>query len=152
MDPSTIAKPNIKSTICESSGCSAYATIEVNIPVGDLGTFPEAWLTSYLIDHLKQHLATYTEVKTSSEGKTVPARIYYDQALQMLKVGAYNPVPSYIIQFSHLNTRLQTELDQLQDIDLIYVLKQAVSRIFEDINLELYHNSISRILRVVLQR
>jgi hypothetical protein len=32
------------------------------------------------------------------------------------------------------------------------VLKQAVSRIFEDINLELYHNSISRALRVVLQR
>lgn len=38
MDENTIAKLNIKSTICEASGCSAYATIEVNIPVGDLGT------------------------------------------------------------------------------------------------------------------
>lgn len=34
----TIPKPHIKSTICEASGCSQYATIEVNIPVGDLGT------------------------------------------------------------------------------------------------------------------
>jgi hypothetical protein len=112
----------------------------------------DQWLTSYLVDHLKQHLAIYTEVKTNSEGKTIHVRIYYDQALQMLKIGAYNPVPKYIIRFSHLTPRLQNELDQLHDIDLIYVLKQVVSRIFEDINLELYHNSISRVLRVVLQR
>jgi hypothetical protein len=112
----------------------------------------EEWLTSYLIDHLKQHLATYTEVIINNEGISTHVRIYYDQALQMLKIGAYKPVPPYVIQFSHLTPRLQIELDQLHDIDLIYVLKQAVSRIFEDINLELYHNSISRALRVVLQR
>ena len=110
------------------------------------------WLTSYLIDHLKQHLATYAEVKTNSEGETIHVRFYYDQALQMLKIAAYNPVPPYVIQYSHLTSRLQSELDQLHDIDLIYVLKQAASRIFEDINPELYHNSISRVLRVVLQR
>ena len=34
----TIAKPHIKSTICEASECSADATTEVNVPVGDLGT------------------------------------------------------------------------------------------------------------------
>jgi hypothetical protein len=115
-------------------------------------TSDEPWLTSYLLDHLKQHLATYTEVKTNSEGKTTKIRIYYDQALQLLKIGAYKPVPPYVIQFSHLTPRLQIELDQLQDMDLKYVLKQAVSRIFEDINLGLYHNSISRVLWVVLQR
>jgi hypothetical protein len=112
----------------------------------------DAWLTSYLIDHLKQHLATYTELITNKEGKTAKVRIYYEQAFQLLKIGAYKPASPYIIQFSHLTSRLQTELDQLHNIDLIYVLKQAVSRIFEDINLELYHNSISRALRVVLQR
>jgi hypothetical protein len=112
----------------------------------------KAWLTSYLIDHLSQHLATYTEVKTNSEDETIHVCIYYDQALQMLKIGSYDPVPPYVINFSHLTPRLQTELDQLHDLDFTYVLKQAVSRIFEDINLELYHNSISRALRVVLQR
>ena len=123
---------------------------------GSLGcticTSDALWLTSYLIDHLKQHLATYTEVITNKEGKTAEVRIYYEQAFQLLKIGAYKPAPPYIIQFSHLTSRLQTELDQLDDIDRIYVLKQAVSRIFEDINLELHHSSISHVLRVVLQR
>lgn len=115
-------------------------------------TSKEEWLTSYLIDHLKQHLATYTEVITNSEGKTAEARIYYDQGFQLLKIGAYKPVPPYVIKFSHLTPRLQNELNQLDDIDRIYVLKQAVSRIFEDINLGIYHNSISCVLRIVLQR
>lgn len=115
-------------------------------------TSDKRWFTSYLIDHLKQHLATYAEIITNNEGKTTEIRIYYFQAFEMLKIGAYNPVPPYVIIFSHLTSRLQTELNQLHDIDLTYVLKQAVSRIFEDLNLELYHNSISRPLRVVLQR
>jgi hypothetical protein len=123
---------------------------------GSLGcticTSDALWLTSYLIDHLKQHLATYTEVITNKEGKTAKVRIYYGQAFQLLKIGAYKPAPPYIIRFSHLTPRLQSELDQLDDIDRTYVLKQAVSRIFEDINLGLYHNSISRVLWVVLQR
>jgi hypothetical protein len=115
-------------------------------------TSDDAWLTSYLIDHLKQHLATYTEVKTNSEGETIRVRVYYEQAFQLLKIGAYKPAPPYIIWFSHLTSRLQTELVQLDDIHRTYVLKQTVSRIFEDINLELCHNSISRVLRVVLQK
>ena len=115
-------------------------------------TSATAWLTSYLIDHLKLHLATYTEVITDNEGKTVEVRIYYYQALQMLKIGAYNPASAYVIRFSHLTSRLQTELNELDVIDLNYVLKQSVSRIFEDINIDLYHNSISRMLRIDLQR
>lgn len=115
-------------------------------------TSAKPWLTSYLIDHLKLHLATYTEVITNNEGKTAEVRIYYCQALRMLKIGAYNPAPAYVIRFSHLTSRLQTELNELDDIDLSYVLKQAVSRIFEDINVGLYHNSISRMLRIILER
>jgi len=115
-------------------------------------TSDEAWFTSYLVDNLKQHLATYTELITNNDGKIAAVRTYYDQAFRLLKIGAYNPVPPYVIQFSHLTPRLQTELNQLDSIDRTYVLKQAVSRIFEDLNLELYHNSISRVLRIVLQR
>jgi hypothetical protein len=115
-------------------------------------TSAKPWLTSYLIDHLKLHLATYTEIITDNEGKTAEVRIYYCQALQMLKIGAHNPAPAYVIRFSHLTSRLQTELNELDGIDLSYVLKQVVSRIFEDINIELYHNSISRMLRIDLQR
>jgi hypothetical protein len=111
----------------------------------------EAWLTSYLIDDLKRHLATYTEIITNNDGKIAAVRTYYDQAFRLLKIGAYDPVPPYVIQFSHLTPRLQSELNQLDGIERIYVLKQAVSRIFEDINLELYHNSVSRALRIELR-
>jgi hypothetical protein len=178
MDQDVLPKQNIKSTICETSGCSAPVPVPIptftisrrtldlegpagpefgwNLEHGSSGclscTSDEAWIISYLIDHLKQHLATYTEVITNREGKTAKVRIYYDQAFQLLKIGAYNPAPPYIIQFFHFTSRLQTELDQLDDIDRTYVMKQAVSRIFEDINLELYHNSISRVLKVVLKR
>lgn len=112
----------------------------------------ELWTTNYLIDRLKQHLTTYTEVITNNEGKTAPARVYNDQAFQLQKIGRYKPAPPYIIQFSHLTPRLQAELNQLDDIERMYLLKQAVVRIFEDVNMGIYHNSVSRVLRVVLQR
>jgi hypothetical protein len=41
---------------------------------------------------------------------------------------------------------------ELYDLDIRkYVLKEAVGRIFEDIDSELYHNSISRVLEVKLK-
>jgi hypothetical protein len=115
-------------------------------------TSDEVWFTSYLIDHLKQYLATYTEVITNNEGESTVVRPYCDQAFRLLKIGRYNPPQPYIIKFSHLTSRLRTELNQLDGIDRIYVLKQAVSRIFEDVNIGIYHNSVSHVLRVVLQR
>ena len=42
------------------------------------------------------------------------------------------------------------ELSQLDEKDRKFVLKQAVSRIFEDINFNLYHDSISANLKVIL--
>jgi hypothetical protein len=51
-----------------SSGCPIYIS-------------KEEWLTSYLIDHLKQHLATYTEVIINNEGTSTHVRIYYDPSL-----------------------------------------------------------------------
>jgi hypothetical protein len=42
------------------------------------------------------------------------------------------------------------ELYHLDEKDRKFVLKQAVSRIFEDININLYHDSISANLEVVL--
>jgi hypothetical protein len=68
-----------------------------------------------------------------------PARIYYYQTFHLLRFGRYNP--QYVIQFSYLTSRLQTELNQQHGIDLIYVLKQALCRIFQDINLDIYHNN-----------
>jgi hypothetical protein len=44
------------------------------------------------------------------------------------------------------------ELSQLDKKDRKFVLKQAIGQIFEDINFDLYHDSISANLEVVLTK
>jgi hypothetical protein len=116
----------------------------------------ETWTESYLVDRLKQRLATVEDVSTiipSIGNKSVfDKRKYHNQAHNLLIIGACNPVPSFIIYLSDLSSRLTKELHGLEDDeDRNYVLHQAVGRIFEDLNFELYHNSISRVLKVELR-
>ena len=99
-----------------------------------------------LVDVLKQHLAM---VVVGSE--VLEDRKYYHLAHSMLGIAAFKPVPPYIINLSDLSPELIKELHSLDKNDRQFVLKQAVGRIFEDINPKLYHNSISRVLRVKLQ-
>jgi hypothetical protein len=47
--------------------------------------------------------------------------------------------------------KLIRELHSPDSRDRQFVLKQAVGRIFEDVNFEIYHNSVSRVLMVMLQ-
>jgi len=99
-----------------------------------------------LVDVLKHHLA---RVVVGSD--VLEDRKYYHSAHHMLGIGAFKPVPPYIINLSDLSPELIKELHSLDNKDRRFVLKQEVGRIFEDINPELYHNSISRVLRVKLQ-
>ena len=65
--------------------------------------------------------------------------------------GALKPVPPFAIYLSDLSDKLIKELHQLDDETREYVLKQSVGRIFEDINSNLYHSSISKVLKVELK-
>lgn len=104
-----------------------------------------------LVDHLKQNLATITGCITVTDGEKIyDNRKYYNQAHNLLKIGAYRPVPHFLVSVSDLWPELLKELWVLDKRDRTFVLKQAVSRIFEDINSNLYHNSISRVLEVRL--
>jgi hypothetical protein len=98
------------------------------------------------LDRLKIHLDSIV----SEEGK-YDNRKYYNQARGMLKIGAYEPVPLYVVDIADLSPKLIKELHSLDSEDRQFVLKQAAGRIFEDINPELYHNSISRVLWVEFQ-
>ena|SRR5438128_2342239 len=100
-----------------------------------------------LVDHLKQHLAS---IESEEEGK-YDNRRYYNQAHNQLIIGAFKPVPYFIIYLSDLSPKLIRELHSLDCQDREFVLKQAVGRIFEDVNFGIYHNSVSRVLRVKLQ-
>jgi hypothetical protein len=104
-----------------------------------------------LMDRLKQNLATVTvSIKVTDTEKIYDNRKYYNQAHALLKIGACRPVPHFQVSISDLWPVLLKELSSLDKSDRSFVLKQVVGRLFEDINSRLYHDSISRVLKVKL--
>jgi hypothetical protein len=104
-----------------------------------------------LVDCLKQNLATIMEyIKVSGTEKIYDNRKYYNQVHNLLKIGAFKPVPHFPVSVSDLWPPLLKELRVLDKRDRNFVLKQAVGRIFEDVDSKLYHSSISRVLEVRL--
>jgi len=98
------------------------------------------------IDEIKKVLAS---VRSNED---IDDRIYYYQAYDFQKLGLYKQedVPVFKVKLSHLSQDLIYELAQFNDQDRKFVLKQAISHIFEDINFDLYHDSISNRLEVEL--
>jgi hypothetical protein len=112
----------------------------------------EHWTESYLVDRLKQRLATFEASITCSDDERVYDHgKYYQEAHKSLLIGALKPVPPFVIYLSDLSPKIIKELYDLDRESRKYVLKQALGRIFEDINSELYHNSISKVLVVKLK-
>lgn len=121
----------------------------------------ELWTTDYLIFRLKENLATVpisSNHKTDlldwypqgHENKVIDARKYYNQAYHYLKIGCLKPVPPFLVSVPELSRRIVIELAELEIEDRHYILRQAVALIFQEINNELYHNSISAVLVVKL--
>jgi hypothetical protein len=115
--------------------------------------------TNYLIDRCKNHLARVVWVsdkEISARELEVRAifgdRKYYNQAFDMLRIGAYKPVPYYVVYLSDVTEELRKELSSLDKQTRQFILKQAVGRIFEDIDADLFHNSISRVLKVKFEK
>lgn len=100
-----------------------------------------------LVDRLKQNLA----IVKGTNGK-YDDRKYYNEAHEMLKIGAFKPAPHFIIYLTDLSRELIIELHRLDARDRLFVLKQAVGRIFEDVNFDIYHNSVSQVLKVKLMK
>jgi len=109
----------------------------------------ESWSEAYLIDRLKQHLAT-VKGQAPANTKVYDERKYYNLCFNSLLIGAHRPVKPFPVSVSDLSAKLLKELVLLEKNRRRYVLKQAVGRIFEDIDSQLYHDSISRVLEVVL--
>jgi len=103
--------------------------------------------TNCLVERFKQELATVI----GTEQDQLDNRKYYNQAHDLLKIGAFKPVPYFIVYLCDLSPRLIKELHSLDNRDREFVLNQAVGRIFEDVHFEIYHNSVSRVLKVKLQ-
>jgi hypothetical protein len=110
----------------------------------------EMWTEAYLVDRLKEHLATVKRQASADTEKFYDSRKYYSLAHHLLVLGAFSPVGPFPINVSDLSAKLLQELSQLDKNNRKYVLKQAIGRIFEDMNCKLYHDSISRVLEVIL--
>ena len=108
----------------------------------------EVWTTNYLIDRLKYHLSNVSDKPRVDDSRNFGDRKYYNQAFDLLGIGVYKPTPFFIINLSDLTLELREVLSDLDIQCRQFVMKQAVGRIFEDINSELFHKSISRVLQV----
>lgn len=110
-------------------------------------------LNQYYYDYNKElDFSIDTKDPKSIERKIYDKRWYYYKVYHYLKLGLFlrKDAPSFKISLSHLSPEIIYELSQLDDNDRIFVLKQAVGRIFEDVNFGLYHDSISSNLKVML--
>jgi len=98
-------------------------------------------------------LSDWCRCKTPNDGY-LPLVIwkYYHQAMHFFKIGAFDSkmVPQFLISMQDLKPSLLRELAELDNADRSFVLKQAVGKLFEDINSKLYHISISKLLEVEL--
>jgi hypothetical protein len=103
---------------------------------------------SAIIDNIKKVLSS-VKCNNNTDTKT---KTYYLQAYDFQKLGLYKRenAPAFEVKLSDLPHDIIYELVQLDEQDRKFVLKQAVSRIFEDINFDLYHSSISVNLKVML--
>ncbi|HEX9319778.1 MAG TPA: hypothetical protein VF884_12670 [Nitrososphaeraceae archaeon] len=116
----------------------------------------QSWSEDYHVSRFKQQLGM--TISSSSKritdlldnGKNFDSKYYYNQAYHYLKIGALKPVPHFLVSISDLSEVLIQEFLGLDKDDQKFVLKQSVSRISEDINPKLYHDSISKVLEVRL--
>ncbi len=111
------------------------------------------WTREKSIDELLLHLARVSEIVTNEEGEKIAVKKYYRLAAELGRwIPIARPPPEYLVDKSDLNDRLRKELlDEITSEEARqYVLKQAVGRIFENLNFERYHLSIARNLKVRL--
>lgn len=84
------------------------------------------------------------------KGKLYDDKWYYYKAHHYLKIGVFLNPPPFKVSLTHLSPEVIVELDAFDSATRQYILKQSVAKIFEDNNFELYHNSVSSRLEVVM--
>ena len=114
----------------------------------------EQWTEAYLIDELFLQLACTKKTsvarnRITRKYMTVTDYKYYNQAKALHRwIPLARPPPEFVVNLSDLSTRMIAELKALQNAQ--DVLKQAVGRLFENIDERQYHQSIASQLRVRL--
>ena len=112
----------------------------------------EYWTEEYLIEELFLRIA-HTKETIIHNGKKITVNKYGSQALRLRKwIPIAKPTPEFVINISDLTPRILAELKTLDKCGYNYVTKQAVARLFEEIDFRQYHLSIGRKLKVRLDK
>jgi hypothetical protein len=102
-----------------------------------------------LVDELTLHLAAIDEM----HGENDRRRKYYAQAQGLMyRIPVSRPTPAFVINLSDLTPRLLQELENCKKPTLEYVIKSAVSRLFENLDYNYFHLSVARSLVVRLEK
>ena len=90
----------------------------------------------------------------SIESKIYDDRLYYYKAHHYQKLGLFlkKDAPFFKVNIHHLPSEIIYELSQLDQRNEKLCLKTSCFSIFEDINFDLYHDSVSANLEVILVR
>jgi hypothetical protein len=132
-----------------------YYQSEKCLPPPALQSLPQQidyWTEECLIDEISLQPAIIRQIIKHNRSCGVTVYKYYSQAFQLLKwIPIAKPTPDFIVNVFDLNTRIIAELKALDKKGSQYVLKQAVGRIFENIDFRQYHLSIARNLEVTLK-
>ena len=111
----------------------------------------EYWTIAHLMDEVFLQLAKKREIINYND-KNITIYKYYHQALRMWKwIPISKPKAKFIVNISDLTPRIYCELKNLDKHTAQYVLKEAVKRIFENIDFKFYHEHIENNLEVVLE-
>jgi hypothetical protein len=113
----------------------------------------ELWTSEKLIDELFLLLVSISESVSNDKGETISVTKYPRRARELCKrIPVARPPPDYIVEKSDLNEKLRTELVEeiTSEEARQHILKEAVGRIFENLNSREYHLSIARNLKVRL--
>ena len=111
------------------------------------------WTTECFVDEVFLGLVQVEEIHQVNN-KEIHVKKYHRQARELLKwIPIARPCPAFVVYISDLTPEINNEIVAIDSEDtLTYVLKQAVGRIFENLDFDYYHLSIARNLKVKLQK
>ena len=82
-----------------------------------------------------------------NNGTGIPRRLYEEQAkYKMYRIPVFRPPPVFVVYLKHLEDRLKQELSDLDRKTRDFVMKEAIGRIFEQIDSRFYLLSVKPFL------
>jgi hypothetical protein len=88
------------------------------------------------------------EAHRYNSGTGVPRRFYEEQArYKMYRIPVFLPPPVFVVHLKHLDEELKKELSSLDKESKDFVMKDAISRIFEQVDKRFFLLNVRPLLR-----